>query len=47
MTNLQDGLDAIAALMAAQRQSNRLLRMKFPNDDAPSAVLLPMPRGRA
>ncbi len=41
MTNLQDGIDAIAALIAAQRQSNRLLRMKFPNDDAPSQVMLP------
>ena len=40
MTNLQDGVDAIQALIANQRQSNRLLRMSFPNDDAPTAVML-------
>ncbi len=40
MSTLQDGIDAIQALAAAARQTNRLLRLAFPNKDAPDATML-------
>ncbi len=40
MTNLQDGYQAIQALLSGDRQTKRLLRMSFPHDDAPDAVML-------
>jgi type VI secretion system secreted protein VgrG len=40
MTDLTDGTEAILALLNSQRQTNRLLRLQFPNDDAPYYVML-------
>jgi type VI secretion system secreted protein VgrG len=40
MSQLLDVAAAAAALLDAQRQTKRLLRMHFPHDDAPDTVLL-------
>lgn len=40
MSNIQDGIQTLYALINDQRQAKRILKLSFPKDDGPAATLL-------